>query len=118
MRAFTLDSFDASPAVRDDLPTPNPADDELLVGVQASAVNPVDAAIAAGQLKDMVEHEFPVVLGRVHAGVVEQVGAGVTRYAAGDEVSDSCSTPTRPCMREAGPSSSSCRRTTPSPAGR
>jgi NADPH:quinone reductase-like Zn-dependent oxidoreductase len=86
MRAFTLDSFDASPAVRDDLPTPNPADDELLVGVQASAVNPVDAAIAAGQLKDMVEHEFPVVLGRVHAGVVEQVGASVTRYAAGDEV--------------------------------
>ena len=86
MKAFTLDSFDAPPALRDDLPTPRPADDELLVRMQASAANPVDAAIAAGQLKDMVEHEFPVVLGRDYAGVVEQVGAGVTRYAAGDEV--------------------------------
>jgi NADPH2:quinone reductase len=86
MRAVTLDSFDAPPALREDLPTPSPADDELLVRMHASAVNPVDAAIAAGQLKDMVEHEFPVVLGRDYAGVVEQVGAGVTSYAAGDEV--------------------------------
>jgi NADPH2:quinone reductase len=86
MRAFTLDSFDAPPALRDDLPTPSPADDQVLVRVQASAVNPVDAGIAAGQLKDMIEHEFPIVLGRDYAGVVEQVGAGVTRYAVGDEV--------------------------------
>lgn len=34
----------------------------------------------------MIEHEFPIVLGRDYAGVVEQVGAGVTRYAVGDEV--------------------------------
>jgi NADPH:quinone reductase-like Zn-dependent oxidoreductase len=86
MRAFTLDSFDAPPALRDDPPTPSPADDELLVRVHTSAVNPVDAGIAAGQLKEMVEHEFPVVLGRDYAGVVEQVGAGVTGYAVGDPV--------------------------------
>ena len=86
MRAFTLNSLDAPPALREDLPAPSPADDEVLVRVHASAVNPVDAAIAAGQLKDMLEHEFPVVLGRDYAGVVEEVGAGVTRYAAGDEV--------------------------------
>jgi NADPH:quinone reductase len=86
MKAVTLNSFDAPPALRDDLPAPGPAHDELLVRVQASAVNPVDAAIAAGQLRDMLEHEFPVVLGRDYAGVVEEVGAGVTRYAVGDEV--------------------------------
>ena len=34
----------------------------------------------------MVEHEFPIVLGRDYAGVVEQVGSDVTRYAEGDEV--------------------------------
>lgn len=86
MRAFTLDSFDAPPALRDDLPAPSPVHDEVLVRVHASSVNPVDAAIAGGALKDMVEHELPVVLGRDYAGVVEEAGAGVSRYSVGDEV--------------------------------
>jgi len=86
MRAFCLDGFDTSPAVRDDLPAPTPGDAEVLVRVHASSINPVDAAIVAGMLNGMFEHEFPVVLGRDYAGVVEQVGSAVTRYAAGDEV--------------------------------
>jgi NADPH:quinone reductase len=74
MRAFTLDSFDTPPGLRDDLPEPHAAEHGLLVRVHASAVNPVDMYIAAGALKDMVEHEFPVTLGRDFAGVVEQAG--------------------------------------------
>ena len=54
--------------------------------VHASSVNPVDGAIVAGMMRGMVEHEFPIVLGRDYAGVVEQVGSDVTRYAEGDEV--------------------------------
>jgi NADPH:quinone reductase len=34
----------------------------------------------------MAEHQFPVTLGRDYAGVVEQVGADVTGFSAGDEV--------------------------------
>jgi NADPH:quinone reductase-like Zn-dependent oxidoreductase len=86
MRAFTITDSDAPPALRDDLPEPTPGAAELLVRVHASSANPVDNAIAAGMLKGMLEHEFPVILGRDYAGVVEQVGSGVTRYAAGDEV--------------------------------
>src|SRR5215210_7752153 len=85
MRAVTLDGFDSSPALHE-VPTPQIAPNEVLVRVHASSVNPVDGAIAAGMLKDMVEHEFPVVLGRDYAGVVEQAGSDVTRYAEGDEV--------------------------------
>ena len=40
--------------------------------VRASSVNPVDAYIAGGVLYGMVEHEFPVVLGRDYAGEVDQ----------------------------------------------
>jgi NADPH2:quinone reductase len=86
MRAFTLDSFDTRPGPREDLPTPQVGPDQLLVRVQASSVNPVDAFIAAGYLKAMAEHEFPVALGRDYAGVIEQVGPAVTGYAPGDEV--------------------------------
>jgi NADPH2:quinone reductase len=86
VRAFALDGFDSPPRLRDDLPEPHPADDQLLVRVRASSVNPVDAAAAGGVLKEMLPHEFPVTLGRDFAGVVEAVGSGVTRYRAGDEV--------------------------------
>jgi NADPH:quinone reductase-like Zn-dependent oxidoreductase len=85
MRAFTLDAFDVPPALGE-APAPAPGDGELLVRVRASSVNPVDNAIAAGMLRGMAEYEFPVVLGRDFAGVVEQTGAGATRFGAGDEV--------------------------------
>jgi NADPH:quinone reductase-like Zn-dependent oxidoreductase len=77
MRAVTLDAFDAAPAVRDDLPDPTGAAGGLVVRVRASSVNPVDNAIAAGMLREMVEHVFPVVLGRDYAGIVEAIGADV-----------------------------------------
>jgi NADPH:quinone reductase len=86
MRAVTLDAFDAAPRVRDDLPTPTPAPDELVIRVHGSSVNPVDNAIAAGMLNGMVDHDFPVVLGRDYAGVVERAGADVTAYAVGEAV--------------------------------
>jgi len=86
MRAFTLDSFESPPGLRDDLPTPAVGPDEVLVRVHASSVNPADAAIAAGMLKGMAEYEFPVTLGRDFAGVVEDVGSAASRYKAGDEV--------------------------------
>lgn len=54
--------------------------------VSASSVNPVDNSVAAGMLRDMVEHEFPVTLGRDFAGVVEQVGSEVSALSEGDEV--------------------------------
>jgi NADPH2:quinone reductase len=87
MKAITVNDAGAPPAVRDDLPAPIPGPREVLVRVQASSVNPVDNSIAAGMLAGMgVEHEYPVILGRDYAGVVEQVGDDVTGYAAGDEV--------------------------------
>src|SRR5215207_4292445 len=87
MKAVTLDAFDAPPVLRDDLAAPTPAPNEVLVRVHASSVNPADNGIAAGMLKQMgIEYEFPVILGRDYAGVVEQVAPEVTRYANGDEV--------------------------------
>src|SRR3954463_14368830 len=87
MRAITVNSPNTVAALREDLPAPTPADNEVLVRVHASAANPVDNSIAAGLLAQMgVEYEYPVVLGRDYAGVVEQTGAAVTGYQPGDQV--------------------------------
>jgi NADPH:quinone reductase-like Zn-dependent oxidoreductase len=67
-----------------------------------ASVNPVDNAIAAGMLREMVDHDFPVVLGRDYAGTVEAIGADVDGIAVGDEVLPSSCTRIPPCMREAG----------------
>ncbi|MDX6426947.1 MAG: NADPH:quinone reductase [Gaiellaceae bacterium] len=85
MRAVVLHDFDSGPTLSE-LPTPDTGANELLVRVHASSVNPVDAAIAAGMLKGMVDYAFPVTLGRDFAGVVEAVGPAVSRYQPGDEV--------------------------------
>ncbi|HKI22083.1 MAG TPA: NADP-dependent oxidoreductase [Gaiellaceae bacterium] len=87
MKAVALTALETPPALREDLPAPTPEPDEVLVRVRASSVNPADNSIAGGMLKQMgIEYEFPVILGRDYAGVVEQVGADVTRYSVGDEV--------------------------------
>jgi NADPH2:quinone reductase len=87
MRAITLDSADTAPALRENLPDPTAGDNEVLVRVHASSVNPVDNSIATGLLAQMgVQYEYPVILGRDYAGVVEHTGAAVSDYKPGDQV--------------------------------
>jgi len=66
-----------------DLDTPKATGRDILVRVQAVAVNPVDAKVRAP--KDKVE-ETPRVLGWDAAGVVEAVGEDVRLFSPGDEV--------------------------------
>ena len=68
------------------IPVPAVAADQLLVRVRATCVNPADAKQRSGNLKLVMKHAFPLVLGQDFAGVVEQVGARCTRFKVGDEV--------------------------------
>ena len=69
-----------------DLDRPEPGDGEVLVKVKAAGVNPVDAAVARGMLKDAIPAEFPVIPGWDVAGVVEENGFAARRFKEGDEV--------------------------------
>lgn len=66
-----------------ELPVPVPGAEDLLVRVEAIAVNPVDTKVRAP--KPAVESS-PKVLGWDVAGVVEAVGERVEGFAVGDEV--------------------------------
>uniref|UniRef100_UPI003BA9C39E zinc-binding alcohol dehydrogenase family protein n=1 Tax=Stappia sp. TaxID=1870903 RepID=UPI003BA9C39E len=66
-----------------DLPKPAPEGHDILVAVQAVAVNPVDTKQRAP--KDAVE-DTPRVLGYDASGIVEAVGPDVTLFKPGDEV--------------------------------
>jgi NADPH:quinone reductase-like Zn-dependent oxidoreductase len=69
-----------------DLPDPKPGDDEVIIQVAATSVNPVDWLVRDGGAKAFVKIKFPVVLGCDLAGKVVEVGANVKRFAIGDEV--------------------------------
>lgn len=65
---------------------PAPGKGELLVRVLAASINPVDWKIRGGAMKFMTGRRFPRGMGLDFSGVVEAVGAGVTRLRVGDEV--------------------------------
>ena len=69
-----------------DLPVPEPGPGELLVRVTAAGVNPADWKVRAGLRRAELPLEPPVALGREVAGVVEQVGSGVSGFASRDDV--------------------------------
>lgn len=68
------------------LERPEPGEGEVLVRIKAAGVNPVDAAVARGMLKDFIPAEFPVIPGWDLAGIVEQQGHAAKRFKEGDEV--------------------------------
>jgi NADPH:quinone reductase-like Zn-dependent oxidoreductase len=84
MRGFAIYRFGEAGSLRD-VPIPEPGPGEILVRVRAAGVNPLDWKIREGG-KTAADVRFPLVLGQDAAGVVENVGAGVTRFGTGDEV--------------------------------
>lgn len=85
MRAIAVSEYGATPALMN-LPRPEPGPGEILVKVIAAGLNPLDWKIADGVLKDSVDAPFPLILGQDGAGVVEEVGEGVTRLREGEQV--------------------------------
>jgi NADPH2:quinone reductase len=84
MRASVLETHGAPFRVAE-MSRPEAGRGQVLVRVKASAVNPLDLKIRAGQAAH-ARHPLPAILGIDLAGVVEAVGPGVTSFQRGDEV--------------------------------
>jgi len=67
-----------------DLPSPQPAQGQVLVRVKAVALNPIDLYLRAGTVA--MPLPMPYVIGTDVAGVVESLGPGAGRFRPGDRV--------------------------------
>lgn len=67
-----------------ELPKPEITNDEVLIKVNAVAVNHVDTFVRSGSFK--TDTNFPFVIGRDAVGQVEEVGADVTGFSKGNWV--------------------------------
>jgi len=69
-----------------EVPRPVPGAGEVLVAVKAAGINPSEAVIRSGALHHMFPATFPSGQGSDFAGVVAELGPGVSGVAVGDEV--------------------------------
>lgn len=85
MRAAYIEATGGPEAIRvGELPDRKPGPGEVVVGVGAAAVNPIDLYIRSGVVA--MPLGYPFVVGCDLAGTVEAVGPGVKRFKAGDRV--------------------------------
>ena len=87
MKAVVIHEYGGPEVLKyEDIPRPEPKDDQLLIRVIAAGVNPVDGMIRSGMFAKEGNRAFPIILGGDVAGVVEKVGSKITKFKVGDPV--------------------------------
>jgi NADPH:quinone reductase-like Zn-dependent oxidoreductase len=85
MKAIVVHDFGGPEVMKvENVPRPEPKDDEVLIRVMAAGVNPVDGYIRSGKFHR--GGTLPVTPGMDVAGVIEQTGSKITRFKKGDPV--------------------------------
>lgn len=87
MRAVRAHRFgDPDVLSYEEVPRPEPSDDEVLVRVHTAGVNPIDRLVRRGDFGFLIDGEPPWIPGWDLSGVVEAVGSEVTEFEKGDSV--------------------------------
>jgi NADPH:quinone reductase-like Zn-dependent oxidoreductase len=85
MQAIRVHHFgDLDSLVVEDVPRPAPGEGEVLLQVKAAGVGPWDALVRSG--RSVLPQPLPLTPGSDVSGLVEQVGAGVSQFHAGEAV--------------------------------
>jgi NADPH:quinone reductase-like Zn-dependent oxidoreductase len=87
MKAVVLHEYGGPSKLKyEDFEDPKAGPGEVLVRVHAASINPVDWKMRSGAAKERFPVTFPGILGRDLAGIVREVGEGVTAFKPGDRV--------------------------------
>ena len=86
MKAFVVTAYGPDHLQAAEVARPVIGPRDVRVEVRAASINPLDTMVRNGEFKQLIPYDLPFVLGHDLAGVVTEVGAGVTELAVGDEV--------------------------------
>lgn len=75
-----------SPLEIKEIPIPEINDDEVLVKIMYSGVNPLDNMIVREEVKLITPYKYPLVMGNEFSGVIKKVGSNVSGFCEGDRV--------------------------------
>src|SRR5881296_1020104 len=87
MKAVVAHEYGAPEVLKfEEVPRPEPKEDEALVRVIASGVNPADPLTLSGKYAKEFGTHLPLIPGYDIAGIVEKTGAQITKIKVGDAV--------------------------------
>ena len=87
MKAVRLYSYgDPSQLRYEETAVPKYGDNEVLVKMHATSINPIDVKIRSGAAKSRFSIEFPAILGRDLSGEVAEAGRNVQDFPKGMRV--------------------------------
>ena len=87
MKAVVAHEYGAPEVLKfEEIPRPEPNEDEVLVRVIASSVNPADPLTLSGKYAREFGTHLPLIPGYDIAGVIEKTGTNVTKLKVGDGV--------------------------------
>jgi len=87
MKAFVVEKYQKHGPVRMiDMPEPEVGADDVLLRIEATAVNLLDSKVRDGEFKLFLPYRLPFILGHDVAGTVLRVGSRVRTFSAGDKV--------------------------------
>jgi len=87
MKAIVIHEYGGPEVLKyEDVPRPEPKDDQILVRVIAAGVNPVDEAGRSERSAKFFGITLPFIPGYDIAGIVEKTGAKITKFKTGDSV--------------------------------
>lgn len=87
MKAAQINNYgDASVIQITEIDEPLITENQVLVEVHASSINPFDGKLRSGAMQQFIPLTFPVTLGGDIAGIVKETGQAVTNLAIGDKI--------------------------------
>lgn len=87
MKAFVVDKYKKNYPLRlADMPDPEIGANDVLVRIEATAINLLDSKVRDGEFKLFLPYRPPFILGHDLAGTVLRVGGNVRQFKVGDEV--------------------------------
>ncbi len=87
MKAIRVQQYGGVEQLRyDEVPDPSPDTGQVLVRVRAASVNPIDFKLGSGAMRDRRPINLPWIPGGDFAGIVENLGSGITGMKKGDAV--------------------------------
>ncbi len=87
MKAIVIEQYGGKDQlIEKDVPEPEIKQDQVLVELHATSINPIDWKLREGYLKEKLDFDFPIILGWDAAGVIKETGSAVQNFNVGDRV--------------------------------